>query len=555
MSVSRNLHLTPQEQLIKIMQDPHYAAIVNIPAYAAMAELSRRKEAKAAPQAQAAPTQSVAKQMLAEAEPGVASLPVPDDMYQEKSMAAGGIVNFAGGGDVSQADIDYAAWQRGDVVTPAFGRIVAPAYYGLGDLYGWAKGKKWVRDPATGKLVRASELEKPKVEKPNPNTPEGADAIRQQQTAAFLDKQAKENLADPQYIANVNKTNIMRDIAAGKYDTVPGGPNDNANIKPPRPQIPAADNTGLTSITAPKIQYDEAGYDQAMLPKRDAAEEAARWKAMVGENEGLAALQGRLSKMEEKAAAEEERAPWMALARAGLGMAAGKSQFALQNIAEGATAGLADYAASRDKLAAAEEKRFALQSQMAQAKRAEDIAAAKFGTDSEQYADTQNRLAKLHALDAKNTAKVHDAANELTAQRNAIEQQQGVWAHEDRIAANRTAAASAAKLSDYETYLQHAQQLPENWKVIKGKDGKETKVFDIDRAQSNYWNARGMSDLKGQGQRLTALQNALKTEYDPKKRDLITQQIQAIISGGDADAVSAVPGIAAPRAELFKPVR
>ena len=102
MSISKNLHLTTQDDLIRIMQDPHFSAEVGIPAYAAMAELARRKEMqKAAPQPQQAKP-SVAQQMLQEAQPqpGVAALPVPDHMYQEKSMAAGGIVAFDDGGEV-----------------------------------------------------------------------------------------------------------------------------------------------------------------------------------------------------------------------------------------------------------------------------------------------------------------------------------------------------------------------------------------------------------------------------------------------------------------------
>lgn len=107
MSISHDLHLIPHENLVKIMQDPHYAATVNIPSYAAMSELGRRTAAekeKGAAQAMQQPPQPPVAQQLAAADPGVASLPVPDDMFSEKSYATGGIVSFAKGGP---ADYNY----------------------------------------------------------------------------------------------------------------------------------------------------------------------------------------------------------------------------------------------------------------------------------------------------------------------------------------------------------------------------------------------------------------------------------------------------------------
>lgn len=531
------LEHVPDNALVGYVQNPDG----QVPSYLALAEISRRKELRnnATPQQQSAPTQTVAQQELAAVEPGVAGLPVPDDMYQEKSMATGGIVSFADGGDVSQADIDYAAWQRGDVITPALGRIAFPAYYGLEGIGEWIGGKRWVRDPVTGKLVRADTIKKPApVEKPNPNTKEGADAIRQERTADFLSKQAQQQLSDPAYIAQVNKNKIMADMAAGKYDQVPPGagtpPGPNA---PPRPDMPAtpATSAGLPAITAPKIQYDEAGYDQAMLPKRDAAAEAARFKSMLGEDKGIAALQDRLAKMEAKASAEGEQAPWMALAKAGFGMAAGKSPFALQNIAEGAGVGLKEYADAKARLAAGEEKRFEIQAKIAQTQRAEDMAAAKFGTESEQYADTQNRLAKLHALDAKNTAKVHDAANELTAQKNAIDAQQAAWNHQYQMGSLQNQAAQAGKLSDFETHIAGLKQDPSYYKTIETPQGPK-RIFDMAKATAEY---RG-TDTK-QAALLAPLYDKLEKTFDKGQQAAILAQIRRIEAGLYGGDVTAAP--------------
>jgi hypothetical protein len=75
-----------------------------VPSYLALAELSRRKELSAGGAQKApAPTESVAQQEVAQADPGIASLPLQDPaMFSEQSMAAGGIVAFSGedGSDV-----------------------------------------------------------------------------------------------------------------------------------------------------------------------------------------------------------------------------------------------------------------------------------------------------------------------------------------------------------------------------------------------------------------------------------------------------------------------
>jgi hypothetical protein len=70
---------------------------------------------------------------------------------------------------------------------------------------------------------------------------------------------------------------------------------------------------------------------------------AKEFRDVVGEDPMQAKLAARMEKMDAASAKQAEQAPWMALAQAGFGMAAGKSPFALQNIAEGATMGLEDY--------------------------------------------------------------------------------------------------------------------------------------------------------------------------------------------------------------------
>jgi hypothetical protein len=166
-----------------------------------------------------------------------------------------------------------------------------------------------------------------------------------------------------------------------------------------RPQAsasPAVQGIGRVSYEAPTDFSAE--YDTMMRPEISAQEAMNKYQGLMGTDVGRQKLNERLAAMETRAVKEEEQAPWMALAKAGLGMAGGRSQFAIQNIAEGAQAGLKDLGESRERLAAKEEKRFNIESQLAQAERAEKVAAATYGLQSEEATKARNeanRLAKL----------------------------------------------------------------------------------------------------------------------------------------------------------------
>lgn len=95
------LQKVPDQALIGYVQNPDG----QVPSFLALAELTRRKEIRqAGATQQAAPTQTVAQQAVAQAEPGIAQLPVREDMFNEQSMAAGGIVAFEDGGEVKRFD-------------------------------------------------------------------------------------------------------------------------------------------------------------------------------------------------------------------------------------------------------------------------------------------------------------------------------------------------------------------------------------------------------------------------------------------------------------------
>jgi hypothetical protein len=94
MKLQSQLQRVPDSALVGYVQNPDG----QVPSYLALSEISRREKIRksAAPQEQA-PTESVAEQTVAGVSDGIAGIPLQDPtMFSEQSMAAGGIVAFAG---------------------------------------------------------------------------------------------------------------------------------------------------------------------------------------------------------------------------------------------------------------------------------------------------------------------------------------------------------------------------------------------------------------------------------------------------------------------------
>ena len=397
-----------------------------VPSYLALAELSRRKELSAAgAQQQApAPAQSVAEQEVAQADPGIASLPLQDpSMFSEQSMAAGGIVAFSG---EDGSTVDYnralqgsflgrenlgAAMSLVDQYAPDVKNLVKQAG---GILLDKITGLRWVRNPATGELQRASDV----VEAPNAGKladmgpmggmqstlPTGLGSIP---TPFSSLPNAPQTQITKQNLGNTGATPVTEAPITRDAQPKPDGGSPMRGYKPTDFSVP--------EVTYTPIGSADAQFDALKRPDTSSREYMTEMQDLIGENEGLAALKSRLEGMETKAAKAEEQAPWMALARAGLAMAAGKSPNALQNIAEGAGVGLSDYNAARERLATQEEKRFDLQSRMAAAERAEQVASAKYGVESVQADKARNDRIGLAKTQAGLDIQLNNASNALKA--------------------------------------------------------------------------------------------------------------------------------------------
>jgi hypothetical protein len=452
--LQNDLRLIPTETLIE------YVKGINpeVPSYMALGVLKERKEKEAryAAENQKAPETSVAEdltqapqgglQMLAgnpmgspaqqmpqgaptmPADQGVASLDT-GDMYQEDSFAGGGIVAFDDGGDVNYAGGGMVAFgPGGDVASKRYQAALEDSYLSPGSLYAGAKDLLgmpfqygWTTDPVTGKLVRKKDVE---GMTPSLDAYRKAAQLRKQGLLAEADTLEKV-AASPQVnrpgLAGIDTSTAepgmtftrdeladitqSRNFPSVKTETPP----------PPKATQAAADEEGLASLYSP-IKDRSAEIDALIRPTEGMAEERmARYQKMVGDLPNKDKLEALVQKYETGAAEQERMAPWMALAKAGFSMAGGKSPFAIQNISEGAQAGLTDYVQARDRLEKLRDKQIDVQYKLDNAAYERKRAAAESGLKSEDYQQAKNDEAKLKKIDYQTNRELQNQKNKINA--------------------------------------------------------------------------------------------------------------------------------------------
>jgi hypothetical protein len=409
---------------------------------------------------------------------------------QPMQMAGGGIVAFDDGGDVNYADGGMVAFgPGGDVASKRYQAALEDSYLSPGSLYAGAKDLlsmpfqyRVAYDPTTDKYMSRRALE---GNTPNLDMYRKAAELRKQgflAEADTLEKAASSPRIDRPGLASLNTPSagadpgmtFSRDEIANIYQsTVP--PTKARPVAPPT----AADTDVTKPAPGPAPTSKEAGIESLLEDTDGLAEKRmARYKQMVGEDPERARLEELTRKYETGAAEQERIAPWMALAKAGFSMAGGKSPFAIQNLAEGAQAGLADYVQAKDKLDKLAEKQIDIRTKMGQAKRAEDIAGATYGLNSEAAVEARNAQVKLKDMEEKNAFKRTEYAANVST---------------------KNAMIAAAKKSDYESFIELAKQDDDNYKTVKDKDGTVRKVFNagkVTQAFKSFGGSSGLDDDK-----------------------------------------------------------
>jgi hypothetical protein len=149
------------------------------------------------------------------------------------------------------------------------------------------------------------------------------------------------------------------------------------NREKPATEVKKDDKKGADKgITALKTNVPQAEKDIA-------AETAARYHKMVGEDPDAVDRKARMEALGLSNAEEKRKAPWMALANAGFGMMAGPSQYAMQNIGAGAQQGLASLTEQQKDMARAQERHAAMQDAIGERDYARRAKGAELGMTTE----------------------------------------------------------------------------------------------------------------------------------------------------------------------------
>jgi hypothetical protein len=178
--------------------------------------------------------------------------------------------------------------------------------------------------------------------------------------------------------------------------------------------------SGNGPVSWTDMTSNSAEIDALKKPDRTIEDFMADKKTRMGENKGLTEREARLRKMEEETNTMEEKSPWLALMKAGIGTMKGTSQFAFANIGAGAEEGLNDYIKSQDKIATKKEKIYDAQTNLADARRNEELAIMKYGEDSKQALDAHNNTVAMHKIaDKQATEKMNKEGAFKASQANA----------------------------------------------------------------------------------------------------------------------------------------
>ncbi len=360
--LQNDLRSVPLKNLIFYVQNPSG----EVPSYLALSEIKRRKDMEqrantqqpsslsvaeelTAPRQNIGPEFDTAQTMLAAQKnaqanmmptktmnQGVASLPVPDDMYQDQNFATGGIVSFAGrAGSYVQADDPY-----GEIYSSDLERALALKQY---------------------------ELDKKK-------------RLKDKTFPGFL-------FTPPTKLEQFDINALAAKVGKGGYDSTLESPSLTPAEVAMKKNI---EDARKNPIQGKNPEVNDYGQETV----KNIGEYAKELQDFLGPDKTVALQRERLAKMESRAKRMEDRAPGMAMLEAGLDIASGTSPYAFVNFGRGKS-GVKSYAEAQDKLINLEEKRLNLATNIDQAQRREQVAVAEFGAKSKQAVEERNFKSKL----------------------------------------------------------------------------------------------------------------------------------------------------------------
>ena len=451
----------PIERLTAVMQGkdnslPQAAAMMALQIKKPMIDAMKGKQAQAQP-----PQPSVKDQMeqditMLPENIGIGQLPAPNMERMADGgitgYADGGMVAFAGGGLGQDRELYNSLIQQGFV--DAYGNIRDTVKKALGLKPGWEK--------------RFAELP---LEDTGGMTPYASPT----QSGVFSYEQPSKVIADASAKTAENAP-VVENIAPVAEGYKGEGM---AGLKPTvKKKTDTSD--AATSKSKPSARTGDAGLGQladrqaavtgdtslsgayTMAKGMGAEEEAENQRALKGfETESIRALEdqrvareaGRptgkpyenlersLSRETEAAAGKEEKNLKMAIINAGLAMMGGKSQYAMQNIAEGAQVGTKQYQAGIDKLETAAKDREKMNAMIEESRRAEARGDWKDKADYDQKVTEAKLGLKKNSIDAivKLTGENKKNATEIWKQQSDLVKSDKEIASRERIAGAQVA--------------------------------------------------------------------------------------------------------------------
>lgn len=441
----------PVERLTAVMQGkdnslPQAAAMMALQIKKPMIDAMKGKQAQAQP-----PQPSVKDQMeqditMLPENTGIGQLPAPN----MERMADGGIAGYADGGMVAFAGGDLVnafAPPTGDAESQRTLALMRESV-GRSEQEEAARRQKIMDKIARNEpLTQAEQVLVSRIKMPAA-APVSADAP----VAEGYKGEGMAGTRVPTFPASTNKAVVDTAAVVPKSKSKSSTSADTSKAGLGQLADRQASVTGDTSLSGAYTMAKGMG----------AEEEAANQKALKGfETESIRALEdqrtareaGRptgkpyesleksLGKEAEAAAGKEEKNLKMAIINAGLAMLGGKSQYAMQNIAEGAQVGTKQYQAGIDKLETAAKDREKMGAMIEESRRAEARGDWKDKADYDQKIMEAKLGFKKNSIDAivKLTGENKKNATEIWKQQQELVKSDKEMASRERIAGAQVA--------------------------------------------------------------------------------------------------------------------
>lgn len=382
--------------------------------------------------------QDLAKQVLAQSEPGVAGLPTDKNMF---TAANGGIVAFDDGGKVDPYNIASGeTW---------LGQGIQRGKAALKDLTGILTLQPWQTDPK--RVARGDYRTNAEVEGYTPSSyavNERADELRkrlaQQGVAAAqpvppatrqfdpMNPWARVGLPAAQTAQTPPATGIPSTLTAADYEDQRPYPGVKSVAPAPAPARTVAAPTVKAPVATPTTPTVPAMSDEqktlhdklmALTKPETVDPEAARQATLERLNKVAPSNASEIREFYkaegERLRSEGDKDRWLALAMGGFAVAAGKSPYAIQNFGEGLGLAAKEVAAVNKDLRAAEAARSKAERAELQADRAQELGKTEAAEKRRSEVEKYNMEAKKLSTSAANVlSDSFDRRATITSQEN-----------------------------------------------------------------------------------------------------------------------------------------